>query len=239
MKRFWVIVPVAVLFLLPTTTLSAGEKSFSAILRGNYTTTSKVFFAPNAPSQEQRGQYFELEGITGAGAELRYHWPGESFFLSLSVDYLVKSREQRQPVAYAPQYRVPVVEGLRLVPVELGVHTFIPLGSETMRLSMGGGISAYYGERILRVAHVEAAMQNKPMKVGIHIASGFEYRIIPGLWLRGDMKFRDPELRTASRFTQSEVEYEGIVVPLPQNELSSRINVDGLAFSLGVVIEVW
>jgi len=239
MKRFWVIASVAVFLFSTTTTLSAGEKNLSAILRGNYTTTSKVFFSPNAATQEQRGQYFELEGIAGGGVELRYHWPGESFFLSFSIDYLTKSREQLQPVVFAPQRRVPVTEGLRLIPVELGVHTFIPLGSETMRLSMGGGISAYAGERILRVARVDAAMQNKPLKVGIHIASGFEYQVYSGLWLRGDMKFRDPELRTASRFTQSEAEYEGLIIPLPQGELSSRINVDGLAFSLGVVVELF
>ncbi len=238
MKRFWIIVASNAV-VLSTTTVSAGDKLFTAILRGNYTTSSKIFFSPDAPTAEQRAQFVQLEGIAGGGLELRYHWPGESFFFSLSVDYLSKSHEQMQEVAFAPLLRVPLTEGFHLIPVELGLHTFIPLGSENMRLSMGGGIGAYYGGRILRVAGVDAAMQNKPVKIGIHIASGFEYQVLPGIWVRGDMRFRDPELRTVNHFSEERTLYNDAEILFPRGNLTSRIDVNGMTFSLGMVVEFW
>jgi hypothetical protein len=225
--------------LLTASSLHAGEKNVAAILRGTYTTTSKTFFNPDAAAEEQRSQYVQLDGIIGGGIELRYRFPGENVFLTLSVDDLSKVQERLQLVAFAPSRRLPVTEGVRLIPVELGLHTFIPLGSETMRLSMGGGIGAYFGERVLRVAGVDAETRNRPMHIGIHIASGFEYLLLSGVWVRGDMKFRDPELRTVSRFTQEQTQYESVLIVFPQNEFSSRINVNGMAFSLGVVVELF
>jgi len=238
MRRLWTTAMLAVV-LSGTTALQAGDKNLSAILRGNYTTSSKIFFSPNAATEELRNQYFELEGVLGFGVELRYQWPGESFFFTLSADYLSKVREQEQFVAFAgPQTRYPVVDGFFLIPVEFGVHTYIPLGSETVRFSMGGGVSVYYGERIFRVADVDVAMQNRPIGVGIHIASGFEYRLVSGILLRGDMKFRDPELKTVSRYTQAETTYDGNRLSFPLNDISGRINVNGMTFSLGVVVEI-
>lgn len=239
MKSFWLTL-FAVAVVLEGTTARAGDKNLSVILRGNYTTTSKIFFNPDAVSEEQRSQYFELEGVAGGGVELRCRWPGENFFLSLSVDYLSKVREEQQLIAFAgSSRRLPVSEGFYLIPVELAVHAYIPLGSESLRMSMGGGIGAYYGARMLRVADVDAAMQNHPVKFGIHVVSGFEYQVLFGVWLRGDMRFRDPELKTISRFTQEQTVYNGSVVTFPRSDLSSKINVDGMTFSLGVMVELF
>lgn len=227
------------LLLLPiASSLHASEKNLSLILRGTYTTSSRIFVSPDASTEEQRAQFFQLDGITGGGIELRYRWPGEQFFFTLSADFLSQSQERNQFLSFSPSRRLPVTEGLTLVPVELGMHTYIPIGSESIRLSMGGGIGLYIGERIFRVAGVEAAMQNNPVRFGIHVASGVEYRVFSSVWLCGEMKFRDPEFRAVSRFMQERTEFEGTAITFPQNEFSSRVNVNGIAFSFGVVVEL-
>jgi len=226
--------------LFGTTVLQADDNIFSVILRGSYTTSSKVFFNPNASTEELRGQFFQLDGITGWGAEVRYRFPGETFFLTLSADYFSKTREQDQIIGFVgPERRFPVADGFTLIPVELGVYTYIPLGSETMRLSMGGGLGVYYGKRILRVAEVDAVMQNSPINLGIHISSGVEYQVYPGILLRGDMKFRDPELKTVNRYTQDRTTYDGVDLAFPRNDISGRVNINGLTFSFGVVVELF
>ncbi len=239
-KGFWFTVLAVVVILEGTTTARAGDKNLTVILRGNYTTSSKIFFNPDAVNQEQRSQYFQLDGVSGGGIELRYRWPAESFFLSLSVDYLSKKRDQQELVGFAGSSRLlPVTEGFYLLPVEFGVHTYIPLGLESLRMSMGGGIGAYYGAYVLRVAGVDAAMQNNPVKLGIHIVSGFEYQVLSGMWLRGDMRFRAPELKTISRYTQERAQYDGIDITFPRSDISTKISVDGMTFSLGVVVELF
>lgn len=225
--------------VLVATTALAGDKSLLIILRGNYTTSSKLFVNPDAPSEEQRSQYSQFDGVAGGGIELRYHWLAENLFFTLSVDYLTKRQQQDQIVAFAgTTNRVPVSDGFYCIPVEFGVHTYIPLGSESLRMSMGGGVGAYYGTRVLRVADVEAARQSAPLKIGIHIVSGFEYRVTPGVWLRGDMRFRDPELRTVNHFTQQSTEYNSVTVTFPRSDFTSKINLDGLTFSVGIMVEL-
>lgn len=230
---------LAVLAFVPiASSLHASDKNLSLILRGTYTTSSRIFVNPDASTEEQRAQFSQLDGITGGGIELRYRWPGEQFFFTLSVDLLSQVQQRNQFLSFSPSRRLPVTEGLRLVPVEFGMYTYIPIGSESMRFSMGGGIGLYTGERILRVADVEAAMQNNPVRFGIHVSSGVEYRVLSGVWLRGEMKFRDPEFQAVSRFAQERTVFEGTVVTFPQNEFSSRVNVNGMAFSVGVAVEL-
>ena len=236
MKVLWL---TAIVLVLVATAAHAGDKNLSLILRGNYTTSSKLFINPDAPSEDQRSQYAQFDGVTGGGVELRYHWFAENLFFTLSIDYLTKRQQQDQLVAFAgTSNRVPVSDGFYCIPVELGVHTYIPLGSDLIRMSMGGGVGAYYGSRVLRVADVEAARQNSPLKIGIHIVSGFEYRVLPGLWLRGDMRFRDPELKTVNHFTQQSTEYNNVTVTFPRSDFSSKINLDGLTFSVGIMVEL-
>lgn len=237
-NRFVLYVLAVLVFVPIASSLHASDKNLSFILRGTYTTSSRIFGNPDASTEEQRAQFSQLDGITGGGITLRYRWPGEQFFFTLSVDFLSQVQERNQFLSFSPSRRLPVTEGLRLVPVEIGMHTYIPIGSESMRFSMGGGIGMYAGERILRVAGVEAAMQNNPVRFGIHVSSGIEYRVLPGVWLHGEMKFRDPEFRAVSRFTQERTVFEGTTITFPQNEFSSRVNVNGMAFSFGVAVEL-
>lgn len=236
-------------FLLLTFVMIAGtgrlsaqitDWSLSVGVRGSYTTSSKVFANPDSPSPDVRSQYLDFSNIYGGGIEFRFKNPDDNFFVSLSVEYLSKRQEQSQLTALTtPARRVDVTDGFRLIPVELGANIFIPLGSEKVRMAMGGGLGLYYGQRILSVAGANARQQNKPISYGIHVESSFDYRIVSRISVRAEMRFRDPEVTTENQFEESTVLVNGAPVRLPQNSFKTKINVNGLSFGLGVVFDIF
>jgi len=231
---------LAVVVLLGRLSSQTQEPTLSFALRGNYTSTSKVFNNPDSPSGDLRGQFNSVDNIYGIGAEVRWTVPGHSFAVSLAAEYLSKISAQEQLVGFTtPPKRLPVDEGFRLVPVELGAQVFIPLGSDHVRLTMGGGLGAYIGSRVLKIAGVEAAERNAPVYYGIHVETSFDYRIRPGFFVRAEMRFRDPEFTSESEFTQPATQSGGVLVLLPRAPFRARINVNGLNFGLGVGIEMF
>jgi hypothetical protein len=233
------IVSVAVgLMLLGRFDAEAQEHQFSLTVRGGYTTTSKIFYNPDALSPDLRGQFTGLDNIYSPGFELRWLIPGQPVALSLDVEYLSKFNEDIQLVGFlSPPRALPVKEGLRLIPIEIGGLIFVPLGSDRVRLTMGGGLGMYIGHRDLTIAGVGASQQNKPISYGIHVETSFDYRITPWLFSRLDMRFRDPEFTSESRFAQEATQYGGVLVVLPRDPFRAKINVNGLNFGLGVGFE--
>jgi hypothetical protein len=230
----------AVVILLGQLSAQSQERLLSFTLRGGYTTTSKVFYNPDSPSPDLRGQYNGIDNLYGLGFELRWAIPGSSVALTLAAEYLSKSDEKTQLVGFLnPPRALPVKEGLRLIPIELGALIFVPLGSDRVRLTMGGGLGAYIGERYLTIAGVEAAQQNKPVSYGIHVETSFDYRITPKLFTRVDMRFRDPEFTTESRFSQQATQYGGVLILLPRDPFRARINVNGMNFGVGIGFELF
>lgn len=231
---------VAIVTLTSQLAAQGQESTLSLAIRGTYTTSSKVFNNPDAPSGDMRGQFIPIDNIYGAGIELRVKIPGNAVALSFAAEYLSKLDEQIQLVGFtSPPRRLPVKEGFRLIPIELGANIFIPLGSERLRFTMGGGVGAYIGKRVLAIAGVEAVQQNNPINYGIHVESSFDYQILPRLCVRADMRFRDPEFTTESRFEQLATQYDRVLIPLPREPFRARINVNGLSFGVGVVIDVF
>jgi hypothetical protein len=218
----------------------AQEHQFSFTVRGGYTTTSKILYNPDSPSPDLRGQYTGIDNIYAPGIELRWMIPGNAIAVSFAAEYLSKFTEEIQLVGFVnPPRALPVKEGLRLIPIELGGLVFVPLGSEKVRLTMGGGLGMYIGQRDLTIAGVEAVQQNKPISFGIHVETSFDYRITPGFFARLDMRFRDPEYTTESRFQQEATQYGGVLILLPRDPFRAKINVNGLNFGLGLGFEIF
>jgi hypothetical protein len=231
---------LAVVVLLGRLSSQTQEPTLSFALRGTYTSTSKVFINPDSPSGDLRGQYNSIDNIYGAGAELRWRVHGNSFAISLATEYLSKISSQSQLVGFTtPPQRLPVEEGFWLIPVELGLQVFIPLGSDRVQFTMGGGVGAYIGSRFLKIAGVEAVERRTPVHYGIHVETDFDYRIRPGLFVRAEMRFRDPEFTTESEFTQPATKSGGVLVLFPSVPFRARINVNGMNFGIGVGIEMF
>ncbi|MBI3787400.1 MAG: outer membrane beta-barrel protein [Ignavibacteriales bacterium] len=240
MRRFLLLLTVVMIAGADRSSAQITDWSLSVGVRGSYTTSSKVFANPDSPSPDVRSQYLDFSNIYGGGIEFRFKNPDDNFFLSLSVEYLSKRQEQSQLTALTtPPRRVEVTDGFRLIPVELGANIFIPLGSQTVRMAMGGGVGLYYGQRILSVAGTSARQQNKPISYGIHVESSFDYRIVPRISVRGEMRFRDPEVTAENQFEETTIQVNGSTVRLPQNSFRTKINVNGLSFGLGVVFDIF
>ncbi|MCX6134560.1 MAG: hypothetical protein NTU47_12160 [Ignavibacteriales bacterium] len=230
----------AVLALLGQFCARAQEHQFSLAFRGGYTTTSKIFTNPDSPSPDVRGQYTAIDNIYSPGFELRWLIPGQPVAISLAAEYLSRSDEQIQLVGFLnPPRALPVKEGLRLIPIELGAIIFVPLGGDRVRLTLGGGVGMYVGHRYLTIAGVEAPQQNKPISYGIHVETSFDYRITPRIFARLDMRFRDPEYITESRFQQEATQYGGVLIRLPLDPFRAKINVNGMNFGLGAGFELF
>ena len=238
MRRVILSMAMMVIVVCSVAAQSSG-RLLSLAVRGSYTTSSKVFYNPDSPSDDLRGQYTGIDGIYGLGGEVRVYLAGRALALSLVTEYFSRINEQVQLVGYTnPPRPLPVKEGFRLVPVEVGAEVYIPLGSDIVRMSMGGGVGAYFGSRTMAIAGVGAIQQNKPVTYGIHVETSIEYQVLPGIFARADMRFRDPEFTTESRFEREATLYNGVLIPLPREPFRARINVNGVNFGLSLAADI-
>jgi hypothetical protein len=100
-------------------------------------------------------------------------------------------------------------------------------------------MGVYYLSRVLRVAGHPAPVDNFPVDVNVFVRIAFEYRLTSGLSLQAGFKFLDPEVRCENRFTDQSVTFNGKTGPLPTAAVPSKVAVDGMNLSLGLVVEVW
>lgn len=215
------------------------EWSVSASVRGILTTSSKLFLNPDGPTPELRTEHTPINSVYGGGIDLRARVSEDNFFFTISGEYVsIIQKETRLDASLSPPRRVPVEEGYMFIPVEIGAHLYIPLGSETWRVSMGGGFGAYYGERIYQVAGVKAEPRGNRFAFGIHVETHTEYRVLGPISVAAGLKFRDPEINATNRFETISTVYNNNVIVFPKGDMKSRINIDGITVSLGVIIEI-
>lgn len=216
-----------------------GEWNISAVARGLLTTSSKIYPNPNSSSFDLRIATTPFTSVTGIGGEVRFQRFATSYFLYISVEYLSQIRsDQRIVGSVFPPRRVPVDEGYRMIPIELGGHVYVPIGSQSWKLSMGGGVGAYHTERVYTVAGVAAEPVGNRFGYGIHVSINAEYLILPRVSLAAGFKFRDPEVDVRNKFDRVSTQYNNSTVPLPQGEFPSRINADGMTLSLGLRLNI-
>lgn len=239
MRRNFFAVVVSIFFWVGTAKGQASEWNLSVVARGLLTTSSKIYPNPNSPSFDLRIATTPFTSVTGIGGEIRLQRFATSYFVYISAEYLSQVRsEQRVVGSVNPPRYVPVDEGYRMIPIELGAHVFLPIGSQSWKLSMGGGIGAYHTERVYSVAGVSSEPVGNRFGYGIHVSINAEYLILPKVFLTAGIKFRDPEVDVRNRFDRSSVIYNNNTVPLPQGEFPSRVNVDGMNLSLGLRLDV-
>ncbi len=215
------------------------EWTLSLVGGGNFTTTSRIYPNPDASSTELRTINTPFNSILTGALEVRAKWRDDSFYFYLSTEFFSESTSQlKLDGSLSPPRRVPVDDGYHVIPLELGMQVFVPIGSGPWRLSMGGGAGAYYAERTLRVAGVRAAPVGNRLGFGIHVSIHTEYAIIRGVSAVAMMKFRDPEIDVNNKFESSVAIYDGNVLTFPSGTIHSRVNVDGMTLGLGIVVEI-
>lgn len=231
------IIEVFALLSLWTDLSIAGDYPFSVEMRGSYTTTSKVFFNPDAPSAFERNRFFAVDDVFGLGLDVRRDIAYNLRF-GISVEHISASSALIQYVRdrNGQVFQLHLDDGYRLIPVEFSIYFLIPFSSERVKVYMGGGMGLYFGGRKVEAAGITTETLEMSTGFGIHVMSGVDYILTPILALRGELKFRDPQVESTSRFPDGPVEYEGRTILFDQRPFRSRINLDGITFNVGAVL---
>lgn len=214
----------------------AQERTFSVFLKGNLTTTGRLFPNPEATDPLARAQSYGFADFFGYGFEVQYHIAGTTLSLGVSAD-VIRSAQSRTIIAVA-QRVVPAEDGFRIFPVEFTGYFRIPITEGSFGVFMGGGVGVYFGERQYSLAGLDApALSNTP-GYGIHVLGGVQYRLTDRLSLSTELKFRDAHFESTNTFTQPQVRYGDIIVNLPQKPFLSSIHTDGMVVQLGAAFSL-
>jgi opacity protein-like surface antigen len=210
-----------------------GGGRFSVAAFGAITTTSKLFTNPNARDEIIRGTYTPIDPVAGAGVDARADVAALGLRFGLGAEYLAGTVSGTAPNT-SPG--IPVEDGYAAIPLELTAYFSIPVGGERLDFYLGGGMGVYLGERKYSYAGVEAETIDRNVQPGIHVLTGVEFAVAEAVALRSEIKFRNIQLETTQQFPVSSTVYEGVTVPLPQAPFTSRVQVDGMNLTIGVVV---
>jgi opacity protein-like surface antigen len=214
----------------------AQERTFSVFLKGNLTTTGRLFPNPGATDPLARAQSYGFADFFGYGFEVQYHIAGTNLSLGVSAD-LILSAQSRTLIA-AAQRAVPADDGFRIIPVELTGYFRIPITEGSFGVFMGGGVGVYYGERQYSLAGLDAPVVSSTPGYGIHVLGGVSYRLTDHFSLSTELKFRDAHFESTNTFNQPQVRYGNIVVNLSQKPFLSSIHTDGMVVQLGAAFSL-
>jgi len=230
-----------ILIVIINTSLFAqfGAGRIGIAVNAVYTTSAEIFLNPNSSNSEVRNKSFLLENIWNPGLDIRYRFSTE-FILGLNVEYIKKS-------AYAPNltafignqvYIFEVEDGLSVVPIELTAHYYFPFSTEEFKFVMGGGLGYYIGEFVRKFQDVDLEIAQRKFALGFHVSASMDYIIVENLSARFEMKFRNPQYTVTSKYSKTEVIYQENVIQLPDNAFDTKVDINGLTFLIGLVINI-
>lgn len=206
---------------------------FGFSLNYNYTTTSKLFLQPNSSDPFIAGAHDNLDGIYSYSAEFRYRI-SEPLIIGVGAEYLKKTRINSD--YNLAGRRAEAKEGYRMYPFELSLYYYLPFSTDQFKFYMGGGAGIYFAEFIREIGDVNTETKSMPASVGIHVAVGMDYLVLPFLSVRGQLRFRDPEVKMESAYSSDIVHYNGAAVKLRSDDFATKVNIDGITFVIGAAV---
>jgi len=210
------------------------DKDFSISINYNYTTTAKVYTNPNSSDINLRNRSMPLEDLFSPSIDIRYKI-SESLILGLNSELIEKTGINEIVVQTNSGNReVPVTEGFSVIPLELSIHYLVPFSTEAFKFLLAGGVAYYYGEHIRTLGDQDVSNVHRDFAYGIQVGLSSDYLITNFLSVRGEMKFRDPEFELTSRYNKESVIYNDQRVWFARNEFDSKVNIDGVTFTIGI-----
>ncbi len=210
----------------------------SFVLRSTIVTSSRVFDNPDAPDIVDRDHYDFVDNLLGGGVQYRLEFPDQNLLLTISVEYASRILSGTRPfLTNANQLiQLPIEQGVHFIPVELGANTNIPLIEDILRLTMGGGFGVYYADKVFAISGVSMKSESLPVGYGIHVESGFVYRVLKNIGLCLEMRFRDPEVINESNFGKDFITVGNNQISVNNISQKTKINIHGVSFSLGILL---
>lgn len=210
------------------------ENRFSIGINGLYTTSASIYLDPYSTDPVLRNEAFIIEDILSQSVDFRYRFSDEIIF-GLNAGYM--SAKDRGPNLTAGSKIIIVNDGFRMIPVELSIFYLLPFSTENLKFLMGGGGGFYWGEHIREFGDAKVSTIDRENAFGIHVSVAMDYLIEEFLYFRGELKFRDPQINVTNKYANKTVNYGGGEITLADDTFTSRINVDGVTFLLGLVFQ--
>ncbi len=229
---------IKILFLvsiLPTIIFAqANGKDFGISFNLNYTTTSQLFLQPDSPDLILRGTHQSLDDIYSYSIDFRYQ-VSESIILGVGSESIKKTFDNSINLG---GIRASMKDGYKMIPIEFFVYYLIPFSTERFKFYMGGGFGLYIGEQIRELGDVSISNESKKIGYGINVSIGMDFLVNRFLSIRTQMRFRDPEFEMESKYSDTTVNYNGKSYILPSEKFTSKVNIDGITFAIGAVINL-
>jgi len=216
-----------------------GPGNLGIALNAVYTTSADIYLNPNSSDLDARNKSFLIENIWNPGIDIRYRFSSD-FILGLNVEYIEETAKLPNLTAFIGNqvYIFEVEDGFRTIPIELTAYYFFPFSTEKFKFMMGGGIGYYYGWFLRNFSDVDLEVTQRKISLGILVATSLDYMIFDYLSARFEMKFRNPQYTVTSKYTNTEIEYQGNTIQLTENPFETKVDINGLTFVLGVVFQL-
>ncbi len=226
------------LFALYCSSYSQSARSkFSVGVNTSYTTTSKLFFNPEAEDLFLKNEYFPLNDIWSVSFNFRYRI-NNSVIGELNIERIRKTAIGQNMVAATSlgTRAVKAEDGYEIFPIELNLLYVLPFSTETIQIYMGGGVGTYFGKQIRAFGNVKTESQNKKFAYGIQVLTGISYSLFDFLSARFEMRFRDPEIKLTTKYLSETAVYKGRTYILPKNSFHTKVDIDGVTFTFGLAL---
>jgi len=222
------------ILLLISSTLLAQYNGSKLYLSANYifTTTSKLYLQPNSSDAIVRGTHENLDDIWSYSSEVGYRI-SEDIILALSFEFVEKTFVNQN--MRLGGIRMITTDGYKFIPVEFSIYYSLPFSTENFKFFMGGGGGLYFGNHIRRLGDISVSSSIKKIGYGIQVSVGMDYLINKFIALRTQMRFRDPEFEMNNTYSSQTVNYDGRTFLLSSKTFSSKVNVDGISFAVGLL----
>jgi outer membrane protein W len=220
-----------IFFLCLSFIYAQNEYSTNISLNFNYTTTAQLYLQPFSSDQFLRTKSIELNNINSYSLEIN-HKIFEDIFLGLSAEYS-KINYSNNNFNLSGE-RATSNDGFTFIPIELTIYYYLPFSTESFKFFMGGGGALYFGKFYRTLGDLTINSKMNKSSFGIHVAIGMDYFFYNNFSLKAQMRFRDPELEWKNEYSNNVVNYNGITYLLNSSTFFTKVNIDGITFSLGI-----
>ncbi|MDZ4711901.1 MAG: hypothetical protein SGI89_06195 [bacterium] len=208
---------------------------FSIIPSVNYVSSATIQLSPFSKDIIERSSSISLSGGYGYGISIKKKLFRNDLSFALSAEYTKINDDNVFQTLFSDssRARVKFTEELVMIPIELSGYFNIPDFSEDLKIFLGAGVGAYFGDRKRTLGNIQSKTISKQAGFSFVVLSGLEYyfsRKVSGVF---EIRFREGEYTVKSEFPVSSVNIGGTFFPLERN-LNSKIYVDGLKLSFGL-----
>ncbi len=223
---------ILIILIFSSTIYSQGFFDFSIYY--NYTNTSKFFLQPKSPNPVVRSSYNELNDIISLSSEIRILLI-ENLYAGVWVERIEKTFVNKN--FNLGSISMDINDGYQIIPVEILFYYYLPFSTKKFKFFIGGGTGLYFGKSLRQFNNVYAKNDGLNIDFGIQISFLIDYVIADFIFLRTQMRFRDPDIELKSKYSDSSFTYNNKSYIVYPQTYTTKVNVDGisLCFGLGVL----